>query len=268
MRLAVAVVLSLVLAGCGREPAPPAAEAAPAKVAAPAAAPTLEMMRIDDAWMGLGGPDKLRSVIVRNPAGEFVRVGHHAWFDADAGANREERIAAARVPAEKLQALVAAISLPPRKRDDLFADWTSPAWLAENASGAYDTLPTRSPPCPESARALFSQRFADPMFAREALAAMYAGKHTDDYPSLVVTLVFSDRTQRKLKTSGQSDGMLPFAEAGRDDAWEPAIAEAVAALMPPESPNVGRLRGRPHAVMLASAVREHIDPAAWQVACP
>jgi hypothetical protein len=223
---------------------------------------------MDDAWMGLGGPDKLRTVIVPTPSGDYSRVGRHVWFDAAAGVTRKARVAPAPVPREAVQALVDAISAPAMPRADFLATLTDPAWLAEHATTAFDALPARSPPCPAPARALFAQRFADVENVRAALATAYHSRHTDDYPSLVVTVGFSDKTSRKLTSAVQADGMLPFSETGKADAWQPAIPAALAALMPPESPNLARLRGRPLETRVAQAVLDSIDTATWQEACP
>jgi hypothetical protein len=267
MRLACLVVV-VGLAACSK-PSSPAGDrthAAPASKPAPTAAPASVVVRIviEDHWSGLPAPEDLRVVLAPTPMGWVATDARERWVD---GKRVVEADADGRsVPIAEVERLVAVANVAATPQAAFLANATEADWLVAHADAAYARLPIRSPPCRPEAEALFTHAFADPAFARAALAAEYASRHTDDYPKVDVAFEYADGTRRTLASDSQYDAMLPW-KTPAGESWNADIAASIAAVLPADAPNRDRLAGGDREARLAAAVQAHLDAATWSNAC-
>jgi hypothetical protein len=253
--------------------------------------PWVEYVDVDDRWSGLSGPEGMRVIVSPShplpdeivitgerilrqgggakqdshpPAGYEAETMRKGWSNGRGG--EYSRTDAESMPQAMVDRLAALVRAPSVSRDTYLDQIVEPTWLAANAAAAFATLPNRSPPCRPEAEALFAGRFADPAYVRAALVARHESRHTDDYPRVSIRVIFSDGTTRSIGSMRQHDRLLPWT-TGAGESWDPAIAEAIEAVLPDDTPNHDRLRGRGRLELLAEAVQEHIPSTEWFAAC-
>jgi hypothetical protein len=246
------------VAACSRAPEPSAQRAVATRAPVPVP-PAIASIDIDDTWGGLGIRTDVHVRLV--PVGDaFERQGSvRTYID-------EKPLATATVPRLVVEAFVVAALAPPTAREDALAKMTGETWLADHAFPGYVYVLQRDGlQCESNAQALFEARYSDAAGVRAALGKYFDSRHTDDYPRSEVTIEFKDGSSRMLSSESQSAWMLPWKTAD-GDTWDPALAHALGALLPPEAPNVRSLTLAQEKV-LAEAVRNEIDIDAWESAC-
>lgn len=258
MRIAPWLPMLLLATACSQAPAPSAQHAVATQAPVPVA-PRIASIEIDDTWGGLGIRTDVQVRLV--PVGDgFERSGTvHTYIE-------EKPLAVATVPRAAVDALVLAALAPPIARDDALAQLTATQWLADNAWTAYvHVLERDGQQCAMTAQKLFEARFTDAAAMRATLSTYFDSRHTDDYPRSELTITFADASARKVSSESQAAWMLPWKTAD-GETWNPALAHALGAVLPPEAPNVRSLT-RAQERVLAEAVRNGIDLDAWERAC-
>jgi hypothetical protein len=257
MRL-VPLLLPALLVACSAPP-PPAATPTPRPASRPAAttAPRITSIVIADEWGGLGQRTDVHVRLV--PEGDgFRREGTvRTYVD-------EKALDSALVPREAVMALVDAAVAPRASRDALLATLAAREALAAGAEPAHAAI-AEGEPCGPAARALFLGRYTDPDAARAALVAYFDSRHTDDYPHAEVEIHYANGQTRVLASDSQSAWLVPWTTP-EGESWDPALARALAGVLPPQSPNRTALSA-PAAHVVAHAVRDNIDIDLWQGAC-
>lgn len=163
----------------------------------------------------------------------------------------------------QVKALLAAIQAPPipvPTAENLGIDST---WLLKNARD----FPTQG----ESARfdsaaanqqALYDRNYCDLSVIRQILPSLFTFVRFDDYPSVSVTIQFADGRRWVAMSESSYPFMLPWivSQQGRQrTTYNADISRAVAALMPLETPNRGRLTERELKIKLSNSVMQHIQ---------
>ena len=256
MRLVPLLILAL-LAACSA-PAPPAATETPGPTSRPAMtrAPEVTSIEIADEWGGLGQRTDVSVLLVPEGA-DFRREGMVRTY------TDSELLESALVPRAAVMALVDAAVAPRVSREALIATLVAPAALADSAESAHAAI-AEAEPCGPAAKALFLGRYTDPDAARAALVTYFDSRHTDDYPHVEVEITYAD-DQVVLASDSQSAWLVPWTTP-EGESWNPALARALADVLPPQSPNRAALSA-PAAHVVAHAVRDSIDIDLWQGAC-
>lgn len=189
---------------------------------------------------GLGGSGSESFELVPK-GGDFTLSGFTTETRQFSDKKTRIAIKARMVKGDRVRALAAALAAPVVSRADGIGQLTSPQWLDAHATSAYDTLVSNDGgACSADARALFMTRYKNKNAAVTATNAYYDTQWTDDYPSAKVSITYADGSTKTVESHSQQALMLPWkAESGKT--WNPAIANALAAVLPASSDYATRL---------------------------
>lgn len=176
---------------------------------------------IRSSWGGLGKPSHSELVIQRI-------ADHYA-------ANGRT------IPREQVQALQNAIEEPRLDTPNVANLGLARHWLRDHAeeSGKYATYVDYESGSEEQ-KNLFQAVFTDNRTIQRRLNSIYASSHTDDYPHMVVELVFDDQTTLAVTSNSQHPYMIPWTVSRREGAansYNANISRAIFALLPSEFTN-------------------------------
>jgi hypothetical protein len=128
-------------------------------------------------------------------------------------------------------ALETALAAPLVSRETMLLRLTASDWLYAHQAHAGPSEFSGSPTCSNEARALFLRTFLDPGKARKALDDHFRGQHTDDHPSMVVTLRRTDGSVLSASSASQHALMLPW-QTPKGLTWNPNISHWLNVLLP------------------------------------
>lgn len=174
-------------------------------------AATVDSVRIESRWGGLGTPSDTVYKIVRH--GERYRRGRAA------------------VSPDAVEHLVSVIEAAPVERQAAIRAIATPEWLAEVAHAPHEYA-AGVPACSDEAKQLFERRISDPAFALRVLDSHLRSVHTDDNPFVTVDVALHDGRTLHVESDAQPALMLPWRVNGADT-WNPGLPRAIAALLPP-----------------------------------
>jgi hypothetical protein len=202
-----------------------------------ASLPTVELVRIESSWVGLGKPSQQTYTISH-------RGDHY---------ERES----ATVPRAAVDRFAAAITAAPVDRQTALRRIATREWLRGRASEPHDNV---GPVCSPEAKRLFAERLADPDSAIAMLDRYFGDRWTDDYPTVAIDVTFSDRHTVHLESSSQPALMLPW-KVGGSDTWNPELPRAIVGLLPPDAePRLtDRHLAEDYVQAVASAMRGRLD---------
>jgi len=211
----------------------------------------IKQIEIQSRWGGLGKPSSTEFVI-RNEEGTY-------------------RIDGKEIDAAAVQTLITAlhepvIPKPSPKNLGLTHEWlvtqaseiVQDAKKKEEEDSTYWAIGAGTP----QQQALFKNFYANPEFITEVLWRLFDCCHTDDYPSVRITLTFADDSTEVASSGSQSVFMLPWKviRDGRPtDTFDRNISMALAELLPEGATNRERLKGDYLALALAEAVMSNIE---------
>jgi hypothetical protein len=176
-----------------------------------ASLPTIELVRIESSWVGLG-----------KPAEQTYTITHRGDHYDDGSAT---------VPQAAVDRFAAAIIAAPVDRQTALRRIATREWLRARASEPNDTAgPVSSP----EAKRLFAERLANPESAIATLDRYFTDRWTDDYPTVSIDVTFSDRHTVHLESWSQPALMLPW-KVGAFETWNPELPRAIVALLPPNA---------------------------------
>lgn len=229
--------------------------------AAPPARDDIVAVRIELTSYGLQGR--------ASETWDIARVGD--GFERHGVAIREPRsgapairtpFAAQPVAAARVAALAAAVDAPPMTRRQGIDRLTTAARLADSVDAAYATqFSADFPPCSPEARALFVDEYTDPRAAAWAAEQYYDSRWTDDYPRATVTITYAGGRSAELVSGSQHALMLPW--RGAQPTWDPALPDAIAALLPEPSTHRERLAADAWIDALADEAMQSVEDA-WE----
>jgi len=78
---------------------------------------------------------------------------------------------------------------------------------------------------------------------RALIKSYYLSGHTDDYPSVTVTVTLAGGRTLHAGSKAQQAFMIPWLVDG-EETWEPGLGRAVAALLPAGAENKDRMSGK------------------------
>jgi hypothetical protein len=202
-------------------------------------------VEIESSWAGLNPRSPLQDHIVIERQGDTYRLsGSHRerhWADHQP----EEQALASEVIAPALIAqLRDALSEPSQPMVDLHD-------LAPASTGIQSKIDqdlkeaglNRAAPPLSRRIAQWRQDLRKPEALNKVLTRGFAGSHTDDYPSVRVTLTLADGSTLTASSGSQHHLLLPWKDRGGNPTYAPAIARAVHALLPDQAVNRARLEG-------------------------
>lgn len=202
--------------------------------AQPAKPVTIEHIMIQSDWGGLNPDAPFKSVVIimrKGNAYQLVGLSHdrqHAHtVQENVDAGKVERLLAALK--EPLQSTFRFVSLGGK----------APKILRQVRQNVRDIMSRGHYTRDQSA--LLNKTLADKRRMEAVISHASAVTHTDDFPSMSVTLTLSNFKTVKLKAASQHMFMLPWKIAGRGVTWNPAIAQAVHDLLPAKAVNRDRL---------------------------
>jgi hypothetical protein len=219
----IAAALAFLIAGAGK----------------PSARPIAQTIRIHARWGGLGQPVDETFTISRSADGY--------------------RLGAQRVDNDAVPRLVRALTAPAIPEKAGIEKLVPTEWLKTHSNAAYRIVTTSQGECSPAARNLFMVAFNNSNKAATALQTHYGSMHTDDYPSIVVSVSFSDGHVMESSSHSQHALMLPF-KTGSGITWNADVPRAIAALMPPDSKLRPRLLGDDLVKTLAEEINQAIRP--------
>lgn len=202
-------------------------------------------VEIESSWVGLNPRSPLQDHIVIERQGDTYRLsGSHRerhWADHQP----EEQALASEVIAPALIAqLRDALSAPPQPMVDLHDLAPSSAGIQSKIDGYLKEAGLNGTAPPLSRRiAEWRQDLRKPDVLNKVLTRGFAGSHTDDYPSVRVTLTLADGSTLTARSGSQHHLLLPWKDSGGNPTYAPAIAHAVYALLPDQAVNRARLEG-------------------------
>lgn len=151
----------------------------------------IRAITITSAWGGLGTPSK--SHLTLHPSGDTFRGG---------GVN---------VTTDAIQTILKAIQEPVIAKPSAANLRIDEAWLrthaevaGKNASGLWFDEGT------PAQKQFFRAEFTDVSTLQARLDTVYAGFHTDDYPSMSIAIEFTDGTSLEARSHSQNPLMLPW----------------------------------------------------------
>lgn len=213
-------------------------------VSVPAAAQRGEIERLEIAYTGASPWHKSRetATITRTVRGMYEM----AFQQGRSGSILEEPVLEdaklAPVSREAIDALAQALAEPPWPRSQFISQLVTPAWLQANAERVYPSGDPETPRCSADARTLFLSHFLNPAEASAALVGYFESRWTDDWPIADLTIQRTGVPPLVLKTGAQHDTMLPW-RRGKVEHWNPAVSQALAAMLPTDSALRKRLSG-------------------------
>jgi hypothetical protein len=108
-------------------------------------------------------------------------------------------------------------------------------------------------------QALFKSSYTNQQFIARILPELFRCCHTDDWPSVTVTVNYEDGTSLLLSSHSQSDFMLPWNISDRSETFDRNLSIAVANLLPKAATNRARLIGEDFPIALATEVMKNIE---------
>jgi hypothetical protein len=198
----------------------------------------VQQVEIKSYWGGLGTPQKTE-LLIRNT-------------------NRSYRLGRTRVDATLVEGLATALQQPVITAPSLQSLGLNKDWLTSAAARMTQDgcgLGT------SGQKALFISSYTDPDFIAKILSRLFVCCHTDDYPSVKVTLTYDDGSVVVLTSHSQSSFMLPWKIASNGSSAETFnknISTALFALMPKRATNRERLSGKGLDFELAEIVMSDI----------
>jgi hypothetical protein len=206
--------------------------------AAPAQSRSVNRIRIVSNWTGLGPSAREELIVMRN-AGDYLADGK-------------------KVPDESIANLLAAIDAPAVAKPDPANLGITQEWLDANAEKAFreyaGEYPTRED---KNKQARYFSSFKDLKFIERILPGLFNSFHTDDYPTVEIEIMESDRGLIKVSSKAQQMFMLPWiinSSEGELKTYNADIARAIANLMPDNFTNKERLAGKSLGYELAQKV--------------
>lgn len=204
---------------------------------------------IRSEWAGLAAPPHKETLfrVSRTPSGNYQSTdGKHVELGL-------------------LTQLVSALQEPPRLAVVLNDLGIDQEWLRRNVAEAErqnDELQSHEKASARQ-RALFKETFESPVKMGPIALGMFSEpRHTDDYPSVEVTVRFDDDSILSARSNSQHEFMLPWRRdrGGRPvDEFNGDVSRAIVALLPEGSTNRERLSGVGLIETLGSAAMEAIQ---------
>jgi hypothetical protein len=203
----------------------------------------VRQIEIKSYWGGLGTPQKT-ALVIRNDKGTY-------------------RLGRKQVDVSSVKALIAAAREPVIGKPSLQNLGLTREWLEQRVAGIPNESPWRKlkEGTPQQ-KALFTKSFTDPNFIAKILPTLFVCCHTDDYPSVEVTISYDDGAAIVLSSHSQSDYMLPWkveSNGTANETFNRNISNALVALMPKKATNLDRIVGDRMDVKLAEAVMRSIE---------
>jgi hypothetical protein len=210
----------------------------------------IRQITIQSQWRGLGRPQDTK-VVIQSRDGSFY-------------ANGQE------IDRSQVTALVTALNDPliPKPSPEnlgLTHDWLDArateivrdAKSREEDDSTYWMIGGGSP----KQQALFKSSYTDEQFIARTLPELFRCCHTDDWPSVEVTVAYEDGASLLLSAHSQSQFMLPWkiSDPSSKETFDRNISIAVAALLPKAATNRERLTGDYFPISLAGEVMTKID---------
>jgi len=222
-----------------------------APVSAHAADAAIHQIEIKSSWGGLGKPQNVELLILSDNG--VYRLGH-------------TRVDSARVESLSASIRQAAQIKPTVENLGLTEEWLANAAeklerAAERNDGSDSTLYKLGHGSADQ-KALFRRSYIDPNTMAKVLPDIFRCCHTDDYPSVKVTVLYADGSRAVLSSHSQSEFMLPWrVEVGDTSAetFNKSISVALAALMPKKATNRDRISGDGLDLTLAEAVMRGVE---------
>jgi hypothetical protein len=237
-RLTTVCVLSFLLAASAQERTQPACAA-------------VRQIAIQSRWGGLG-PSRKTELIIRNENGVYRLDG--------------SVIETSAVVALNSAVLESPLPTPSAANFGLTKGWleaTSDDLLKNAKRGAEnDSLYWAMDSGIASQKMLFRESYSNPDLIGKALSDLYRSRHTDDNPSVCVTLSHSDGSSIVVSSNSQGEYMLPWKierPNGSFETFNRNISIALANLLPKEATNRERIAGDGFALALAKVVFDDIE---------
>jgi hypothetical protein len=177
----------------------------------------VHQIEVDSHWMGLEA--KKGRFTIRNVNGSF-------------------RHGLVKVQTKAIDALVAALKEPPIEKPDLANLGITQAWLDARVEA---NIPYFFTP---AERARFRSSFTDLATVQDLLPFVFQYSKSDDFPSVQVTVTFSDGSRLTAKSHSHYLQMLPWTVDSNGQTYvtyNAKISNALAAVMPKKTTNRERL---------------------------
>lgn len=215
----------------------------PALCAHASDAPTVVRVDIDSAWAGLNPSSPLQDHIVIERQGDAYRLtGSHSerqWADGQTA--KQDLEPASIAPARVAQLRDALLAAPQRMVDQ--RDLTPAiAHVQSRIDGVLAEAGLNHTQAPLAGRiAQWRESLRTPDVLNATLTRGFSASHTDDYPSVKVTVTLSDTSTLTAQSGSQQYLMLPWKDGTGALTYSPAIARALHALLPRQAVNRERL---------------------------
>jgi hypothetical protein len=211
----------------------------------------IRQIEIKSSWGGLGRPQNTE-LVVRHDNGEY-------------------RIGGTRIDPANVELLLASIRQPPQMKPTLENLGMTGQWLT-NAADKLEKDAERNDGGDSALyefghgsagqKGLFRRSYTDPNFTAKVLPEIFRCCHTDDYPSVKVTILYDDGNSTVVSSHSQSEFMLPWkVEDGNAivETFNKNISVALAAIMPKKATNRERISGEGLDLALAGVVMDAIE---------
>ncbi|MGC1648891.1 MAG: WG repeat-containing protein [Candidatus Sulfotelmatobacter sp.] len=200
----------------------------------------VKAIEIRTGWGGLGAPQK-NLVTIRRKDNEFISNGKS-------------------VSADKVQALVSALSAEPVTRPEMTNLGITTAWLKANLASQKPKAWAQATETTAKQQQMFNKEFTDVAVIAKALPSLFTYTKFDDYPGTSVDVVFEDGSKLVAESHSYYVFMLPWKISGlKTDTYNAEISRAVSALLPADSVNKERLAGNGLAEQLTDSVMRLIE---------
>jgi hypothetical protein len=200
----------------------------------------VKAIEIRTGWGGLGAPQK-NLVTIQRKDSEFISNGKS-------------------VSADKVQALVSALSAEPVTKPEMTSLGINTAWLKANLASQKPRAWAQATETTAKQQQMFNKAFTDVAVIAKALPSLFTYTKFDDYPGTSVDVVFEDGSRLVAESHSYYVFMLPWKISGlKADTYNAEFSRAVSALLPAGSVNKERLAGNGLAEQLTDSVMRLIE---------
>jgi hypothetical protein len=200
----------------------------------------VKAIEIRTGWGGLGAPQK-NLVTIQRKDNEFISNGKS-------------------VSADKVQALVSALSAEPVTKPEMTSLGINTAWLKANLASQKPRAWAQATETTAKQQQMFNKAFTDVAVIAKALPSLFTYTKFDDYPGTSVDVVFEDGSRLVAESHSYYVFMLPWKISGlKTDTYNAEFSRAVSALLPAGSVNKERLAGNGLAEQLTDSVMRLIE---------
>jgi hypothetical protein len=201
---------------------------------------SVKAIEIRTGWGGLGAPQK-NLVTIQRKDNEFISNGKS-------------------VSADKVQALVSALSAEPVTKPEMTSLGINTAWLKANLASQKPRAWAQATETTAKQQQMFNKAFTDVAVIAKALPSLFTYTKFDDYPGTSVDVVFEDGSTLVAESHSYYVFMLPWKISGlKTDTYNAEFSTAVSALLPAGSVNKERLAGNGLAEQLTDSVMRLIE---------